>query len=100
MIKPREARAVTEHTGGLYCRVGGLGSASPHRMTTIRCWVVGDGLCISRNRAAPMARPPNADADATRRRILQSAITLFSDRGIGETSVRDVVAASGVSLAM
>jgi AcrR family transcriptional regulator len=47
-----------------------------------------------------MARPVNADADATKKRILESAVTLFAERGMGSTSVRDVAGAAGVSLAM
>lgn len=47
-----------------------------------------------------MARPANADAEATRSRILQSAVHLFAERGIGSTSVRDVAEAADVSLAM
>jgi AcrR family transcriptional regulator len=47
-----------------------------------------------------MARPVNADADATRRRLLDEAVVLFADRGLGSTSVRDVASAAGVSLAM
>jgi AcrR family transcriptional regulator len=47
-----------------------------------------------------MARPVNADADATRRRMLDSAVQLFAERGLGGTSVRDVAGAAGVSLAM
>jgi AcrR family transcriptional regulator len=47
-----------------------------------------------------MARPVNADADATRRRMLDAAVELFAERGLGSTSVRDVAGAAGVSLAM
>lgn len=47
-----------------------------------------------------MARPVNADADETRRRMLDEATRLFSDQGLAGTSVREVAAASGVSLAM
>jgi AcrR family transcriptional regulator len=47
-----------------------------------------------------MARPTNADADATRRRMLGSAVALFADRGLGGTSLRDVATEAGVSLAM
>ncbi|MGH7297691.1 MAG: TetR/AcrR family transcriptional regulator [Polyangiaceae bacterium] len=47
-----------------------------------------------------MARPVNADADATRRRMLGKAVELFAERGLGSTSVRDVASAAGVSLAM
>ena len=47
-----------------------------------------------------MARPTNADAEATRARILESAVTLFSQHGIGSTSVRDVAGKADVSLAM
>src|SRR5580692_4351299 len=47
-----------------------------------------------------MARPVNADADATRRKLLDSAVALFAEHGLGSTSVRDVAGAAGVSLAM
>jgi AcrR family transcriptional regulator len=47
-----------------------------------------------------MARPVNADADATRRKMLDTAVRLFAERGLGDTSVRDVAGAAGVSLAM
>lgn len=47
-----------------------------------------------------MGRPVNADAEATRARILQSAVALFAENGLGSTSVRDVAGAAGVSLAM
>ncbi|HEX3345014.1 MAG TPA: TetR family transcriptional regulator [Polyangiaceae bacterium] len=47
-----------------------------------------------------MARPVNADADATRQRMLAAAVELFAEKGLGSTSVRDVAGAAGVSLAM
>ncbi|HEY1696096.1 MAG TPA: TetR family transcriptional regulator [Polyangiaceae bacterium] len=47
-----------------------------------------------------MARPVNADAEATRQKMLDRAVELFAERGLGSTSVRDVAAAAGVSLAM
>src|ERR1700677_2977367 len=47
-----------------------------------------------------MARPANADPVATRARILESAVTLFAEHGLGSTSVRDVAGAAEVSLAM
>lgn len=47
-----------------------------------------------------MARPPNADADATRRRLLESAGALFAQRGVDGVSVRQIAAGAGVSLAM
>lgn len=46
-----------------------------------------------------MARPVNADAAATRRRILESATRLFSERGAAG-SIRDIAKSAGVSLAM
>lgn len=46
-----------------------------------------------------MARPVNADADATRRRILESAVRLFTARG-GSASIRDIARNANVSLAM
>lgn len=47
-----------------------------------------------------MARPANADAAATRRRILESARALFAERGVDGASIRQIAAASDVSLAM
>ena len=47
-----------------------------------------------------MGRPINADADATRARILHSALNLFSERGIDGASIREVAKGAGVSLAM
>lgn len=46
-----------------------------------------------------MARPVNADAEATRRRILGAARDLFADRGHDGVSVRSIAQESGVSLA-
>jgi AcrR family transcriptional regulator len=46
-----------------------------------------------------MARPVNADAEATKKRILQRACALISAHGIEGTSVRDVATASEISLA-
>lgn len=37
-----------------------------------------------------MPRPPNADAAATRRRVLEVAARRFSAHGIGGTSIRDI----------
>jgi AcrR family transcriptional regulator len=47
-----------------------------------------------------MARPVNADADATRQRMLSAAVELFADHGRSGTSIRDVAGAARVSLAM
>ena len=47
-----------------------------------------------------MARPANADAHATRARILEAALRLFADVGRGETSIRDIAREAGVSLGM
>jgi AcrR family transcriptional regulator len=47
-----------------------------------------------------MARPVNADAHATRGRILASALDLFADGGMKGVTTREVAAAAGVSLAM
>lgn len=46
-----------------------------------------------------MSRPINADAEATKRRILQSAVELFSERGLDGTSIREIAAGAGVTLA-
>jgi AcrR family transcriptional regulator len=46
-----------------------------------------------------MGRPVNADADATRSRILHSAVDLFSAKGLDGTSIREVAAGAGVTLA-
>ncbi|MEJ7727700.1 MAG: TetR family transcriptional regulator [Polyangiaceae bacterium] len=47
-----------------------------------------------------MGRPVNADAQATRRRILESARQRFAASGRAGASVRDIAAGAGVSLAM
>ena len=47
-----------------------------------------------------MARPANANAEATRARILDAALRLFADVGRGQTSVRDIARAADVSLGM
>ena len=47
-----------------------------------------------------MARPANADAHATRSRILAAAMRLFADVGRGQTSIRDIAREAGVSLGM
>jgi AcrR family transcriptional regulator len=47
-----------------------------------------------------MARPINADADATRRRILESAVRLFAESGPTGASIRSIAKGADVSLAM
>ena len=47
-----------------------------------------------------MARPVHADAQATRRRILDSARTSFAAGGLAGASVRHIARGAGVSLAM
>jgi AcrR family transcriptional regulator len=47
-----------------------------------------------------MARPVQADAGATRARILEAAGTSFAERGMGNTSIRSIAADAEVSLAM
>lgn len=47
-----------------------------------------------------MARPVNADAQATQAKILATAYALFAARGIDGASVRDIAKGAGVSLAM
>ena len=46
-----------------------------------------------------MARPKNADAAATRGRILAAARSLFAEQGLGGTSTRDIARTAGVSVA-
>ena len=46
-----------------------------------------------------MARPVGADAEATKARILHSALKLVAERGIEGTSIRDVAGGARVSLA-
>jgi len=46
-----------------------------------------------------VARPVGADAEATRARILARAAALFSARGGGDTSMREIAKAADVSLA-
>ncbi len=47
-----------------------------------------------------MARPVNADAQATQAKILATAYQLFASSGIDGASVRDIARGAGVSLAM
>lgn len=47
-----------------------------------------------------VARPVNADAAATRARILAVASVLFAERGAGQVSIRAIAKDAGVSLAM
>lgn len=47
-----------------------------------------------------MARPVNADAQATQSKILSTAYELFSSRGMDGASVRDIAKGANVSLAM
>ena len=47
-----------------------------------------------------MARPVNANATVTRRRILNQALNLFADSGVSGTSIRKISSASDVSVAM
>lgn len=47
-----------------------------------------------------MARPVQADAAATRARILAAAGSAFAERGVGSTSIRSIAADAEVSLAM
>jgi AcrR family transcriptional regulator len=47
-----------------------------------------------------MARPVNADAQATQARILSTAYDLFASHGIDGASIRDIAKGAGVSLAM
>jgi AcrR family transcriptional regulator len=46
-----------------------------------------------------MARPVGADAEATKARILDSALALVAERGIEGSSIRDIAAGARVSLA-
>jgi AcrR family transcriptional regulator len=46
-----------------------------------------------------MARPVDADSEATKARVLESARILFSERGAGDTSMRDIAKGASVSLA-
>jgi len=47
-----------------------------------------------------MARPVNADAQETRRRIQGEAARLFAEHGVAGTRVRDISTAAGVNVAM
>lgn len=47
-----------------------------------------------------MARPVNADAQATQAKILATAYSMFAARGIDGASVRDIAKGANVSLAM
>src|SRR5262245_34524373 len=47
-----------------------------------------------------MPRPHKADSDATRNRILKSAVQRFSKRGVAGVSIREIARGADVSLAM
>lgn len=47
-----------------------------------------------------MSRPIHADSGATRRRILESAVTRFSGHGLDGASIREIARDADVSLAM
>src|SRR5262245_48110988 len=46
-----------------------------------------------------MPRPIQADAESTRRRILEAASELFSSHGSGSVSIRDIAKEAGITLA-
>ncbi len=47
-----------------------------------------------------MARPVNADAEATRQKVLDAAGVLFAEHGVDGTSIREVARGAGVSLGL
>jgi AcrR family transcriptional regulator len=49
--------------------------------------------------AAPAERPPPGEGSATRRRILQIALSLMAQRGVDGTSMRDLASAAGLNVA-
>src|SRR4051794_14237785 len=51
-------------------------------------------------RAGRTGRPTGADAEATRRRILEASLTLFSQWGYDATRVKDVALKAGVNAAL
>jgi AcrR family transcriptional regulator len=44
------------------------------------------------------ARPQRSGSEETRRQILETALTLFRQRGLEETTIRDIAASAGLSL--
>lgn len=52
------------------------------------------------NNERGMARPVQADAEATRQRILDEAVGLFSAHGVAGASIRQIAASAGVSVGM
>jgi AcrR family transcriptional regulator len=49
-------------------------------------------------REAKRAVPQRASSEETRRQILDTALTLFRERGFEQTTIRDIAAAAGLSL--
>lgn len=47
-----------------------------------------------------MGRPPNADPETTKARILGAATSLFAARGLAGTSMREIAAHAGISLSL
>jgi AcrR family transcriptional regulator len=58
---------------------------------------VGPG--VTEHKEAAVARPVGADSVATKERVLQSAAHLFATIGLGQTSMRQIAQAAGVSQA-
>ena len=52
------------------------------------------------SKRARAGRPVNADAAATRQRMIDAATRLFASRGFGKTSIRALAEEAGVSVAM
>ena len=48
--------------------------------------------------SATRATPQRADSEETRRHILETALTLFRERGFDQTTIRDIASRAGLSL--
>ena len=48
--------------------------------------------------AAARAIPQRADSEETRRQILETALSLFRERGLDATTMRDIAAGAGLAL--
>jgi AcrR family transcriptional regulator len=55
-------------------------------------------MTAKRARKKPVRREGEAKRDATRRRLLESALGLFQKRGVAATTMRDIAKAAGLSL--
>src|SRR5437763_3394776 len=66
---------------------------------TFQCQTIVSYKCLKCNAAQPAHRTHDMASDQTRTSILSAAERLYADRGFGDVTLRDIVAAADVNLA-